>query len=358
MQEAVTTSRRAGGRLEILLLAALTILTLIWLVDSLLDHHAFFLSSESLHHPHHFLFHSLIFLVQLAAILFVGYLVRSRRRLERRLQQALSLSRDALRRGEELNRRLQQQTAALSAANQELEAFSYSLSHDLRGPLARLYAAAQELSAVPAEKCDEDARFLLDCVCRGAEEMEALIEAMLRLAGIATGKVERERTDLGAMARRIAVDLQRSEPDRQVDLWIGDDLTVTVDASLFRVVLENLLGNAWKFTRRQASARIEFGKETRGEGPIFFVRDNGPGFASDQAAEIFSPFKRLHGKEEFPGCGIGLATVQRIVNRHGGRVWAEGAPGLGATFYFTVADAGTARTQSPSADLFQTDVED
>ena len=173
-------------------------------------------------------------------------------------------------------------------------------------------------------------------VRRATQRMGQLIDQLLVLARAMRAEVRRDPVDLSALAREVAAELSRTEPDREVSVTIGDDLIATGDAALLRTVLANLFGNAWKFTRHTPSPMIEFGRAGNGHGGPYYVRDNGAGFEIQYADRLFSAFQRLHTPEEFEGSGIGLATVRRIVERHGGRVWAEGAPDAGATFYFTL----------------------
>ena len=227
------------------------------------------------------------------------------------------------------------------SASHELEAFSYSVAHDLRAPLRAMsgYSAALVDEIGPALKGDT-AQYL-QRIQDGAVRMGYLIDALLGLSRMSRTEVRRVRVSLSELTESIAEQLQASEPQRRVELDIAGGLVDELDPQLARVLLENLLGNAWKFTARTAAARVAFGREASG---AYFVRDNGAGFDMEYAAKLFAPFQRLHSVEEFPGTGIGLATVQRVVARHGGRIWAESRPGHGATFRFTLApDPGGAR---------------
>jgi len=235
-----------------------------------------------------------------------------------------------------LNADLRQQTAELKALNRELESFNYSLSHDLKTPLTGVYAAAQALSEGYAERLDENGRYFIESICRGSERLDELLDAMLLLSGATRAELAREAVDLSALARLVLQELQSKAPERQVEWRIAPDLVASGDPRLLRSVLENLLGNAWKYTRMVPAACIEFGCDKQEDGRIYFIRDNGAGFDMHDADRLFRPFSRLHRESEFKGKGIGLATVQRIVQRHGGKVWAEGEPGRGATFYFTL----------------------
>ncbi|HEY6837814.1 MAG TPA: ATP-binding protein [Geobacteraceae bacterium] len=235
-----------------------------------------------------------------------------------------------------LNAALQRRAAELTAMNRELEAFSYSLSHDLKTPLTSIYAAAQTLADDCADGLDETGRFMVTTICKSIERMEELLNAMLLLSRVSRAELRREKIDLTSLAHEVLLWLSVKHPERKVEWVIESDISAEGDPGLLTSVLENLLGNAWKYTRNQAAARIEFGTAAHNGARAFFVRDNGAGFDGDRATELFRPFRRLHSPEEFEGMGIGLATVQRIIVRHGGRVWAEGEAGNGATFYFTL----------------------
>jgi predicted ATPase/signal transduction histidine kinase/tRNA A-37 threonylcarbamoyl transferase component Bud32 len=238
----------------------------------------------------------------------------------------------------EMEQRVRERTAQLEGANKELEAFSYSVSHDLRGPLRIINVFTQALAEAVGDKLDEKAQAHLARVRKAASRMEELISDMLRLARVSKGDLRRKSVDLCAIAREICSDLCKTNPAREVEIVIPNGIRVEADPQLLAIVLENLLGNAWKFTGKRAKARIEVGTIALPDGqPACFVRDNGAGFDPEFASKLFSPFHRLHRPEDFPGSGIGLATVQRIVHRHGGRIWAESAVERGATFYFTLA---------------------
>lgn len=228
----------------------------------------------------------------------------------------------------------------LVAANSELEAFTYSVAHDLRAPLRSIDGFGQALLEDYSGKLDAQGQDNLQRVRAGAQRMAELIDGLLTLSRVTRADLHREKVDLSKMAMAIFKDLQRSEPDRRLEITIAAGLVTQGDGRLLQAALENLLGNAWKFTRRKTQARIEFGRTERAvQNGAFFVRDDGDGFDMAYADKLFAPFQRLHRQSEFPGTGIGLATVQRIVYRHGGRIWAEGAVGQGATFYFTLPAA-------------------
>ena len=222
----------------------------------------------------------------------------------------------------------------LETANRELEAFSYSVSHDLRKPLTIIYTAAQ---ALQEQYQEGEAGYFVQTICDASVRMDELIEALQLLSHVSRGELTREEVDLSALAMEASGNLQLLEPQRQVEWQITPGLLVQGDPRLFQLLMDNLLGNAWKFTGKRSNALIEFGLAETPLGPAYFVRDNGAGFDTARAGELFKPFKRLHASGEFPGTGIGLATVERIVQRHGGEVWAEGEVERGATFYFTLS---------------------
>lgn len=238
----------------------------------------------------------------------------------------------------EMEQRVRERTAQLEGANKELEAFSYSVSHDLRAPLRTINVFTQALAEAVGDKLDDKAQAHLARVRKAASRMEELISDILKLSRVSKGDLQRKSVDLGAIARDILSDLCKTNPAREVEIDVADGIRVDADPQLLAIALENLLGNAWKFTGKRARARIEVGTVALPDGqPACFVRDDGAGFDPEFASRLFSPFHRLHRSEDFPGTGVGLATVQRIVHRHGGRVWAESAVGRGATFYFTLA---------------------
>ncbi|MES3000383.1 MAG: PAS domain-containing protein [Pseudomonadota bacterium] len=225
--------------------------------------------------------------------------------------------------------------AALRSSNQELEAFSYSVSHDLRAPLGAIGGFSKALTLKLGPQADERARHYLARIQAGVEKMEQLIDALLLIAKVARTPLNYGAVDLGAMAREAVEGLQAQQPRADVEVRIAEGLAVQGDARLLRLVVENLVGNAWKFTSHTPRAVIELGRQDDG---TFFVRDNGVGFDMAYASKLFGAFQRLHTEAEFPGTGIGLATVRRIVTRHQGRVWAESSPGDGTVFYFTLGD--------------------
>jgi PAS domain S-box-containing protein len=229
-----------------------------------------------------------------------------------------------------------ERTVALTAMNRELEAFSYSVSHDLRAPLRSLAGFSSALIEDHADALEEDARDYLIRIQRAAARMSTLLDGLLALSRVARGDFRREPVNLAAIAREIADDLHTSDPSREASFEIEEPLTASADARLVRVALENLMRNAWKFTSGKPEARIEVGSTTLDGQPAFFISDNGAGFDMAYEDKLFGAFQRLHGHDEFPGTGIGLATVQRIVHRHGGRIVPGAAVGEGATFTFTL----------------------
>lgn len=244
--------------------------------------------------------------------------------------------RQALEQNRLLAERLKQRATALEAANAGLEAFSSTVSHDLRAPLRRLDSFSKRLETDHAAALGAAGLDLLTRIRRAVGLMQQLIDDLLLLARVTQGELRRSAVDLGQLATGIARELQRSEPERQVTWVIPAGLSVQGDERLLRVALENLLGNAFKFTTRKERARIELGQIDAGGMPAFYVKDDGAGFDPALAHRLFAPFTRLHAQEEFPGTGIGLAIVQQVVQRHGGRVWASGAVGEGATVFFTL----------------------
>jgi light-regulated signal transduction histidine kinase (bacteriophytochrome) len=234
---------------------------------------------------------------------------------------------------------LDQKHRDLAAVNKELEAFSYSVSHDLRAPLRSIDGYSQALLEDYEERLDEQGKRYLRQVRESAQHMADLIEGLLALARVSRSELHREVVDLSRLARDIGGRLQDADSAsaRRVEFQVEEGLCAQGDNRLLGNVLDNLLGNAWKFTSKRPLARIEVGKSLEGESPAFFVRDNGAGFDMAYADKLFGTFQRLHSTTEFEGHGIGLATVQRIVQRHGGRIWAEGQVGVGAMFHFTLS---------------------
>jgi PAS domain S-box-containing protein len=239
----------------------------------------------------------------------------------------------------ELEQRIRERTLQLEAANKELEAFAYSVSHDLRAPLRALDGFSSALLEDYKGQLDEHGQHYLARIQEASRRMGQLIEDLLNLSRVARREMALERVDLSSLAQGIADELQAQAPERKVEFDITPELMVWADHNLIKIALENLLSNAFKFTGSRSQGRIQVGMiEPSGER-VFFVRDNGVGFNMAYADKLFTPFQRLHSVQEFPGTGIGLVTVQRIISRHGGRIWPEAAEDQGATFYFTLGGA-------------------
>jgi signal transduction histidine kinase len=224
----------------------------------------------------------------------------------------------------------------LEHKNRELESFSYAVSHDLRAPLRRIDSFSRAVLESQGARLDEAGQRFLSRVREASQHMSQLIDDVLHLSRVTRADLRDQEVDLSSIASLILTRLQESEPERKVEAKVRPGVLVTGDSQLLKIAMENLLGNAWKFTAREPESRIEFGMMQAGGEATYFVRDNGAGFDMTYTDRLFGPFQRLHPQGEFPGNGIGLATVQRIIHRHGGRVWAEGLVGQGATFYFTM----------------------
>jgi signal transduction histidine kinase/ferredoxin len=231
---------------------------------------------------------------------------------------------------------VKERTSELAAVNRELEAFSYSVSHDLRAPLRSIAGFSQALSDEYAEKLDAVGKDYLKRITAGSRRMDGLINDLLELSRASRADLKTVRTNLSALARNIAAELRTADPERDTEFVIADGLSAICDERLMIVALENLFSNAWKFTGKRARAVIEFGLTDGESGPAFFVKDNGAGFDDRYAGKLFTSFHRLHTQEEFSGTGIGLATVKRIIDRHDGKIWAKGEVGKGATVFFTL----------------------
>jgi PAS domain S-box-containing protein len=224
------------------------------------------------------------------------------------------------------------------AANRELEAFSYSVAHDLRAPLRAIDGFSQALLEDYAPKLDDVGKRHLERIRAAAQRMALLIDDLLRLSRVTRAEQRLEAVNLSSLARIAVAQLERAEPDRKVSVVIEDNVFVMADPKLIAIVFDNLFGNAWKFTAKTRNARIELGTAKINGEQTYFVRDNGAGFDMAYQNKLFGVFQRLHAMHEFPGTGVGLATVKRVIERHGGRVWAEGAVGMGATFFFTLGE--------------------
>jgi signal transduction histidine kinase len=276
-----------------------------------------------------------------------GELAASNDALERHVAERTRAEAEVLRLNAELEDRVRERTAQLEAANHELEAFSFSVSHDLRAPLRAVDGFSQALLEDFPDNVPDEARRYLARIRAATLRMGQLIEDLLNLSRVSRGALERVPVDLAELARQVVADLRQHDPARAVEVSVWNGMDTLGDPRLLRAALENLIGNAWKFTARTAAPRIEIGALRESGRQVFFVRDNGAGFSMDYADKLFAPFQRLHSGNEFAGTGIGLATVQRIVYRHGGRIWADAQVGAGATFFFTLAPDGAPRAAAP-----------
>lgn len=242
---------------------------------------------------------------------------------------------------ENSNEKLRLINSELAFLNKELETFTSAVSHDLKAPLRRITSFSEMLDRRCAEDLDEKGKDYLHRVRLSASHMNELIENLLNLSRATSAPVKKDVVDMSGLAREIASDMQQAAPERQAEYKIADGIMAIGDPGLLRTALENLLGNAWKYTSKTAAAHVEFGaKQERNGRIVYFVRDNGAGFNMENVEKLFVPFQRLHSAGDFPGTGVGLTTVQRIICKHGGRIWAEGAVGAGATFYFTLGQSG------------------
>jgi signal transduction histidine kinase len=242
---------------------------------------------------------------------------------------------------EDLEKRVKDRTAALEAANRELDAFTYAVSHDLRAPLRHIAGYADLLiegSLRGAGGNDADSRAYIEAIKRASERIDRLIENLLTLSRTTRTSLKKEAIDLSALVREIAGQLRLGSPERQVNVSIEEGAIAQGDPGLLQIVFENLLSNAWKFTAKRDQAAIDFGVAAEKEDgkAVFFVRDNGAGFDMAYSGKLFQPFQRLHPEADFPGTGLGLVTVQRIIRKHGGRIWVDSSPGKGTTFFFTL----------------------
>jgi light-regulated signal transduction histidine kinase (bacteriophytochrome) len=236
----------------------------------------------------------------------------------------------------ELEQRVTARTLQLESANRELEAFAYAVSHDLRAPLRSMSGFSQILQETAHENLDDRSRDYLRRICDASLRMSALIDDLLSLSRISRSEMVPRTASLDQIAKEAAATIQDRYPGRSVVLEIEPDMTVCGDTRLLRLAMENLLDNAWKYTAHTQSPQVKVGSQPSAEGTVYFVQDNGVGFDMAYASKLFGPFQRLHAESQFPGTGIGLVTVQRIVARHGGRIWAHAELNQGATFYFTL----------------------
>jgi PAS domain S-box-containing protein len=235
-----------------------------------------------------------------------------------------------------LNAALTQQAVELYQFNRDLESFGHAISHDLRTPLTRIYSSAQALQECQ-ERLDGNGRFFVESINEGCEQMVGLLDALMILSRVGELEFVADQVDLSRLAEDKAAELSRTQPERRALFHIEPELRARGDRRLLGIVMENLIANAWKYTSKVEEALIEVGSLTSSEGePVFFVKDNGAGFDAKHADQLFKPFRRLHSSQDFPGTGLGLATVRRIIRRHNGRVWGEGRPDSGASFYFTL----------------------
>ena len=229
-----------------------------------------------------------------------------------------------------------ERTKKLESLNKELEAFSYSVSHDLRSPLRAIDGFGQVLMEECSDKLDDDGQHYIERMRAAAVKMGNLIDDMLKLSRIARTELKKEDVNISQIIEEIIADFEESNPNRKVKFIIKKGVIVKGDSALLKLMIENLLSNAWKFTSKKDEAVIEFGVTTEKDICIYFIKDNGAGFDMEYTEKLFTPFHRLHSESEFPGTGIGLANVKRIVTMHGGEIWAEAKVGQGAAFYFTI----------------------
>lgn len=279
------------------------------------------------------LIHSLFFVLTTAVLVFFS---RVNGELKREVAERSQAEEHARRVNAELEQRVAERTAELEEANRELETFSYSVSHDLRTPLTSIYGFGRILLDDYGARLDDTGRSYVERILTAGKRMNRLIESLLGLARLGREEIRREPIDLSHMALMVIEEFRFRLPERNVTVAIADGVVVNGDRRLMRVVIENLVGNAWKYTGDKETAVIEFGRCELGGETAHYIRDNGAGFDMSRAHRLFIPFERLHSASEFEGSGIGLATVRRIIERHGGKVWAEAKVGEGATFYFTV----------------------
>ena len=276
------------------------------------------------------------FLLLVAAFELLVRAGRDREKITAGAEEIAVLNRQLTAANEELESRVAQRTRELEASNQELEAFSYSVSHDLRAPLRTIDGFSLALEEDFGERLDAQGKDYIARVRNGVQRMGTLIDSLLQLSRVTRSDVQRELVDLSQLATLVFRELHAIDPEREVK-WIAEPGVIAeVDPRLMRIAFENLIGNAWKFTARTPEATVMFGSSRQNDETVYFVRDNGAGFDMTYVDRLFTAFQRLHGEREFKGSGIGLATVSRIIRRHHGSIWAEGKPGKGATFFFTL----------------------
>jgi signal transduction histidine kinase len=266
----------------------------------------------------------------------ISFLVECLAPIEMAHQGFLDANRALQRLNADLEQRVRERTSQLEEANEQLGSFAYSVSHDLRAPARAIRGFSQVLLADCAPMLDDAGRLGLERIAANAARMGQLIDDMLQLARASGDQLSIGPVDLGAMAKQIVADLSEQQPERNLEVRIADPLFADADADLIRIALTNLLSNAFKFTANQPAPRIDFASEKQGDEVVYYVRDNGAGFDMSYVDKVFRPFERLHSQQDFPGTGIGLATVNRAIRRHGGRIWAEASVGNGATFFFTL----------------------
>jgi signal transduction histidine kinase len=280
---------------------------------------------------------ALDFLLLVAAFELLVRAGQARERIEASSEEIAVLNRQLTDVNEVLESKVDERTRELAASNQELEAFSYSVSHDLRAPLRTIDGFSLALEEDFAEKLDAQGKDYISRVRNGVQRMGTLIDSLLQLSRVTRSDVQRELIDLSQLATLVFREIQASDPEREVN-WIAQPGVIAeADPRLMRIAFENLVGNAWKFTARSPDATVTFGSSPQNGKTVYFLRDNGAGFDMAYVDRLFTAFQRLHGERDFKGSGIGLATVSRIIRRHHGSIWAEGEPGKGATFFFTLA---------------------
>jgi signal transduction histidine kinase len=280
---------------------------------------------------------ALDFLLLIAAFELLVYAERTRQRIAAGAAEISTLNRQLTTLNAELETRVAQRTNELAVSNQELEAFSYSVSHDLRAPLRTIDGFSLALQEDYAANLNDEGRDYIARVRNGVQRMGMLIDSLLQLSRVTRSELQREQVDLTQLATLVFNEIQAADPGRRVAWKAHPGVVAQADPRLLRIAFENLIGNAWKFTERTPNAAIEFGSSRRDGQNVYFIRDNGAGFDMQYVDRLFTAFQRLHGDRDFKGSGIGLATVSRIIRRHHGAIWAEGETGRGATFFFTLA---------------------